>query len=163
MDATVVRPASHRTRLIALAFCAFCCAGPLAAQDALLRAVALTEAVAPVGVLLVQGVDDPFEAGMLGGALLLHTVPNIVLLLAEAGSSADLTTIARWTSASAGFATAAASAGFGIALLAGAFPDHALEPYAGSFIAISLPALFAGFIDLIPYAIELPASPPTAR
>lgn len=138
------------------------CVAPAASQDQFLRGVALTEAVSPVGLLLLQGVDDPLEASLLGGAVLLHTVPSAVLLVAESSGNAELTRIARLAGAGAGFFTAAGTLATGVAVLAGAFPELGWQPYAGSLMAVSVPALFAGFVDLVPYAVEEePGSPAT--
>jgi hypothetical protein len=149
-----------RVGVLALLFLLLVATG-VSSQDRLLRAVAYTEALSPIPVLLIQGVDDPLEAGLLGGTFLLNTVPNAVLLLAEADANAPVTRAARLVSAGVGLATAAASLGFGTAVLFGALPELGLQPYAGSILAISVPALLAGLLDFLPYSIEAPP-PPTA-
>ncbi len=144
-----------RSRVALTLVCAFVLVPASArAQDALLRTIACAEAVAPIAILLVQGVDSPAEAGVLGGSVLLFSVPNLVLMIAEANGNAPATRISRLSSAGVGLAAAAGSLGIGAAVMFGAFPELGLEPYAGSILAISVPALLAGLVDLVPYAIE---------
>ncbi len=132
-------------------------ATPARAFDRFLRVVAIAEAVAPAALLVAQGVDTPLEAGVLGGAVALHTLPNIVLLLAESNDDARLTRTMRIVSAGAGFTSAAGSLGMGIALELGAFPDASWTSNAGLFAAAAVPALFAGLVDLVPYSLEVAA------
>lgn len=142
-----------RTIVLALAFLA-ATATPASALDRFLRVVAVAEAVAPAALLVAQGVDTPLEAGVLGGAVALHTIPAIVLLLAEANDDARLTRAMRIVSAGAGFTTAVGSLGTGIALELGAFADASWASNAGLFAATAVPALFAGLVDLVPYSLE---------
>lgn len=128
---------------------------PARALDRFLRVVAVAEAIAPVGLLVTQGIDTPLEAGVLGGAVALHTLPNIVLLVAQANDDARLTRTMRLVSAGAGFATAAGSLGMGIALELDAFPDASWTSNAGFFAATAVPALFAALVDLVPYSLEV--------
>jgi len=84
----------------------------------------------------------------------LHSVPNAVLLVAESSGDVSLTGVARRISAGVGFTTAVGSLGFGAALLFGAFPELGWQPYAGPLMAVSVPALFAALVDLLPYSNE---------
>lgn len=147
-------PRRSRPRILALTLAFLVCATAAGAQDRFLRTVAVVEAVAPMSLLLVQGIDDTVEAGILGGAIVLHSVPNIILLAAESSRNASLTSLARRISAGAGFATAVGSLGFGAALLLGAFPELGWRPYAAPMMAVSVPALFAALVDLLPYSNE---------
>jgi hypothetical protein len=124
------------------------------AQDGFYRTVALSESLVPVGILLGAGVDTPLEAGLVLGSIALHTAPNVVLLVAEANGNARLTRIARLLSSGAGFLTAAAGLGVGVPVLFGAFDSLDLTAYAGSFVAMAIPAVFAAAIDLLPYSLE---------
>ncbi|MFW5814491.1 MAG: hypothetical protein ACOCWX_03510 [Spirochaetota bacterium] len=148
----------HRSRTLptvmiaAVVLCAV--STPVRALDRFLRVVAIAEAVAPAALLVTQGVDTPLEAGVLGGAVALHTLPNIVLLLAESNDDARLTRAMRFVSSGAGFTSAAGSLGMGIALELGAFPDASWASNAGLFAATAVPALFAGLVDLVPYSLE---------
>jgi hypothetical protein len=126
----------------------------LSAQDTLLRGVAFVEALTPAGVLLVQGAESSIELAMLGASLALFTAPNVALMLFEANENADAVRISRLVSSGVGFTSAAISLGLGIAAVAGALDDWGLTPYAGSLLAISVPTLFAGIIDLIQYSVE---------
>lgn len=124
------------------------------AQDGLLKGVAWVEALSPAGVLLVQGVDSAAELALLGGALVLYTGPNVSLLLFESDGNPDGVRISRLISAGVGLTTAAVSFGLGVAAAFGTLYDWGLTPYAGSLLAISVPTLFAGIIDLIEYSVE---------
>lgn len=104
---------SPRTRIVALLAILTVAVSHAGAQDRFLRTVALMEALAPVGIVFVQGIDDPIEAGFLGAAVLLHSVPNIVLLLAESSGNAALTRLSRRVGAGAGLSMSAAALGFG--------------------------------------------------
>ena len=153
---------SPRTRIVALLAILTVAVSHAGAQDRFLRTVALMEALAPVGIVFVQGIDDPIEAGFLGAAVLLHSVPNIVLLLAESSGNAALTRLSRRVGAGAGLSMSAAALGFGTSILLGAFPGSRWSPHAGSVLALSVPTLFAGLVDLLPYSIEARLSEPAA-
>ena len=146
--------------LVVMAFI-FLAGVPAAAQDTLLRSVAWVEALSPAGVLLVQGAESGIEIAMLGGALLLFTAPNVALFFLEADGNAEGVRISRLISAGAGIVTSAAALGLGIAASLGVLDGWGLTPYAGSLMAISVPTLFAGLIDLIAYSVEseLPPAP----
>ncbi|MFP4376160.1 MAG: hypothetical protein ACLFP4_03865 [Spirochaetales bacterium] len=129
-------------------------AHPVCANDLLQRTVAYVEAITPAAVLLAQGVETPPEYIAFVGSVTLLSVPNILLLTAEARDNGAA--IMRWRFVSAAVGLLAGGVGLvgGIAASAGALDDWGLRPYAGSLLAWSLPALLAGIIDLLPYEAE---------
>lgn len=143
-----------RARVAALVFVLLFVTSPVFSLDRFLRLVATAEAIAPAALLFTQGVDTPLEAGILGGAVVLHTLPNIVLLVAEGRGDGLLTRLARSVSAGAGLGTAGAGLGAAVALEAGLFEVEEWRAYAPSLAATAVPALFAGLVDLVPYSVE---------
>lgn len=146
-------------RALVLAF-ALVAATTASGQDRFLRTVSIAETVAPLGLLLVQGIDDGTEAALLTGAILLHSTPSALLLIAESAGNAPMTRLFRLVSSGAAATSAAVSLGMGIAVFAGAFPELGWREYAPSLMAASVPALFAALVDLLPYAIEGSQSEP---
>jgi hypothetical protein len=127
---------------------------PLLANDLLQRTIAYAEATTPAAVLLVQGVETLPEYSAFVGSVLLLSVPNILLLSAEAAGNRQA--VARWRFVSSAVGLIAGTVGLagGVSASVGALDEWNLRPYAGSLLAWSLPALLAGFVDLIPYEAE---------
>ena len=145
---------ANSRRILLVALVLGVAVSPAWSQDRLSRTVALVESLFPVAVVAANGLDDPVDAAFLGGSFALHTLPNVLLLLFESTGNARATSLMRWISAGAGFATATAGIVIGVPLLFGAFPGWDIEQYAGSLIAISIPTGFAAAVDLVPYSIE---------
>jgi hypothetical protein len=123
--------------------------------DRIQRSVAVVEAFVPVALLLMQGTDTPFELGVLGGSVLLQTVPNVLMLIGESTERAEFTRIVRWANFGIDSGIAAGLFGVGIAYLAGAFgPDPDVRSRGGYYLALSLPAGVAAFVDFLPYTVE---------
>ncbi|MCK4515274.1 MAG: hypothetical protein KAU31_08450, partial [Spirochaetaceae bacterium] len=56
---------------------------PAVASDRVQRTVAIAESFVPLAFLLMQGTDTPFELAVVGGSVVLHTVPNTLMLIGE--------------------------------------------------------------------------------
>lgn len=97
----------------------------LMSSERLQRSVAAVEALVPLALLLAQGTDTPFELAVVGGSVLLQTVPNVLMLVGEATARPQFTRITRWTNFGIDSAIAGGLFGVGIAYLAGAFGQEA--------------------------------------
>ena len=129
--------------------------------DRIQRSVAAAEAFVPVALLLTQGTETPLELGVLGGSVLLQTVPNVLMLIGESAARSELTRIVRWLNFGIDSGLAAGLLGVGIAYLAGAFgPEADVRSRGGFYLALSLPAGVAAFVDFLPYSIEPRRSAP---
>ena len=137
---------------------------PVIAADRVGRTVSVAEAFVPLALLLMQGTDTPFELAVVGGSVVLHTVPNALMLIGEATGRAELTRIMRWANFGIDSAMATGLLGVGIAHLAGAFgPEADLRAQGGVYLALSIPAAVAAFVDFLPYSVEAEARPADAE
>lgn len=133
---------------------------PASASDRIQRTVSVVESLVPLALLLAQGTDNPFELAVVGGGVVLLTVPNVLMLIGEATARANLTRITRWANFGIDSAVAAGLLGVGVAYLAGAFgPQADLRAKGGIYLALSIPAAVAAFVDFLPYSVELVAGP----
>ncbi len=133
---------------------------PVIAADRVGRTVSVAEAFVPLALLLMQGTDTPFELAVVGGSVVLHTVPNALMLIGEATGRAELTRITRWANFGIDSAMATGLLGVGIAHLAGAFgPEADLRAQGGVYLALSIPAAVAAFVDFLPYSVESAGRP----
>ncbi len=137
---------------------------PAVASERVQRTVSIAESFIPLAFLLVQGTDTPFELAVVGGSVVLHTVPNALMLIGEATGRAELTRITRWANFGIDSAMAGGLLGVGIAYLAGAFgPEADLRAQGGIYLALSIPAAVAAFVDFLPYSVESAARPADAE
>ncbi len=133
---------------------------PAIAADRVQRTVSIVESFVPLALLLMQGTDSAFELAVAGGSVVLHTVPNVVMLIGEATARAELTRLTRWANFGIDSATAVGLFGVGIAYLAGAFgPEADLRAQGGIYLALSIPAAVAAYADFLPYSIESAGRP----
>jgi hypothetical protein len=136
---------------------------PAVASDAFQKSVAVAESFVPIGLLLAQGTDTPLEIAAFGGAVLLQTVPNVAMFMAERAGRADLTRALRWTNFGIDCALGAGALGVGVALLAGAFGSEAdLRMLGGLYLSLAVPIGVAAFADSVPYDLEATRSPAPA-
>jgi hypothetical protein len=149
----VARRTLHVLVLVALIF--FLTIPSAFSADRIQRSVAVAEAFVPVALLITQGTDTPFELGVFGASVVLQSVPNVLMLIGESTMRPELTRIARWANFGIDSSIAAGLFGVGIAYLAGAFgPDADIRSRGGFYLALSLPAAVAAFVDFLPYSVE---------
>ncbi len=133
---------------------------PAIAADRIQRTVSIAESFVPLALLLMQGTDTTFELAVVGGSMVLHTIPNVLMLIGEATARAELTRLTRWANFGIDGATALGLFGVGIAYLAGAFgPEADLRAQGGIYLALSIPAAVAAFVDFLPYSVESATRP----
>lgn len=133
---------------------------PVVASETLQRSVAVAESLIPVALLGLQGTDTPFEYSMFLLSAGLQTAPNVLMLYAESSGRSDLTRISRWVNFGVDSALAAGLFGVGIAYLAGAFgAETDTRSRGGFYLAMSIPAAVAAYVDFLPYSVEGPADP----
>ena len=140
----------------ALILCFLLVGGPLyAVPDAFQKVVAVSEAFVPLVLLLAQGTDTPLEVGAFAGSVILQTIPNAMMVLAEGADLGQLTRIMRWINFGLDCGIAVGALGIGTAYFTGAFGAGAdLRMTGGLYLALSIPAAVAAYADSIPYAIE---------
>ncbi|MBU8912657.1 MAG: hypothetical protein KOO61_01455 [Spirochaetales bacterium] len=133
---------------------------PAIASERVQRTVSAAESFLPLAFLLIQGTDTPFELAVVGGSVMLQTVPNVLMLIAEATERPELTRITRWANFGIDSAIATGLLGVGIAYFAGAFgPEADLRARGGLYLALSIPAGVAAFVDFLPYSVESAGRP----
>jgi len=159
----MMRRTAPRKALLLLTLCAFTIS-PVIASERVQRAVSTAESFLPLAFLLVQGADTPFELAVVGGSVLLQTVPNVLMLFGEATERPELTRITRWANFGIDSAIATSLLGVGIAYLTGAFGLEAdLRARGGLYLALSIPAGVAAFVDFLPYSVESAGRPADAE
>lgn len=97
-----------------------------AASDTFQRSVAVAQAFVPMGLLLAQGTDTPLEIAAFGGAALLQSAPNVLMLMAERAAMPQLTRTLRLVNFGIDCAIGAGALGAGVAAYADSVP-YAVE------------------------------------